>query len=214
MIAAYLITLIVVSFSLLISIFPSTNVNDYKPEAAQPPAGENGSTGDQQRQQDKVEYYIGSVSSHKFGVASILGLQLARPSTEAGYFLLAVLAGAIGSCLHALQSLSVFVGNRRFRPSWKLWYFLRVPIGAMLGLLLYAVLRTGLVTGNGDSTSPHGVIAFGGLAGLFSRNALEKLREVFEIIFRTAQRDKDTLENETLTSISPNPVPKPTDPTE
>jgi hypothetical protein len=56
---------------------------------------------------------------------------------DQGLVLLALLAGILGSFMHAAQSLSAFVGNRQLRASWTLWYVLRPPIGAILGALFY-----------------------------------------------------------------------------
>ena len=56
-----------------------------------------------------------------------------------------------------------------------------------LAVLVYFVLRGGLImpsTGAG-SLSPYGVAAFSGLAGMFSKQATDKLREVFENLFKT-----------------------------
>lgn len=106
--------------------------------------------------------------------------------------LLAVFAGVIGSSLHALQSLSAFVGNRTFEPSWTLWYCFRPLIGASLGLLTALALNAGLAGGTG-TLSPYGLTALAGLAGLFSKTALAKLEEVFETVFQPKSENKDPL---------------------
>jgi len=48
-------------------------------------------------------------------------------------------------------------------------------------------VRGGLIGGStgADALSPYGVAAIAGLAGLFSKQATDKLREVFENLFRT-----------------------------
>jgi hypothetical protein len=55
----------------------------------------------------------------------------------------------------------------------------------VLGVLFYFVARAGLLSANADSVSPYGVVAFGALAGWFSKQATDKLAEVFETLFRT-----------------------------
>ena len=80
-----------------------------------------------------------------------------------------------------------FVGNRRFVGSWTWWYLLRPFIGVALALLIYFAVRGGLIaasTGAGG-LSPYGVAAIAGMAGLFSKQATDKLREVFETLFKT-----------------------------
>lgn len=61
----------------------------------------------------------------------------------------------------------------------------RPLLGALLGALIYFVIRAGFLGTSTDSVSPYGVVAFGGMAGLFSRQATDKLQEVFETMFRT-----------------------------
>jgi MYXO-CTERM domain-containing protein len=79
-----------------------------------------------------------------------------------------------------------YVGNRKFVKSWTWWYLLRPFIGVALALLVYFAIRGGLISGStgADSLSPYGIAALAGLAGLFSRQATDKLREVFETMFK------------------------------
>jgi hypothetical protein len=117
---------------------------------------------------------------------------------ERGFLRLAMLGGALGASLHALQSFSAFVGNRSLRISWAWWYLMRAPIGATLGALFYVVARGGLTPGATDGVSPYGVLAFAGLAGLFSMKATQKLRDVFDAMFRPRDEDGDKLGSSVL----------------
>ena len=116
-----------------------------------------------------------------------------RPSAESALILLVILAGALGAYVHAATSFAKYVGTRRFARSWYWWYLVRLPIGSGLALILYFALRGGLV--GGDTTSeevnPYGVAALAALAGLFSRQAVDKLGEVFDTFFRTRAEDAD-----------------------
>jgi hypothetical protein len=107
-------------------------------------------------------------------------------TTETSLMLLVVVAGALGSYVHAATSFASYVGNGSFKFSWFWWYLLRIPIGVGLALLFYFALRAGLVnaTGTGFEVGPFGVAALGGLAGLFSKQAVDKLQEVFDTVFR------------------------------
>ncbi len=106
---------------------------------------------------------------------------------ETRYLLVVVLAGGLGSYIHAATSFADFVGNRRCYASWTWWYLLRPFIGIALALMVYFALRGGLVgpSTNANSLSPYGIGAVAGLAGLFSKQATDKLREVFETLFKT-----------------------------
>ena len=112
--------------------------------------------------------------------------------------ILVLLAGALGSYVHAAQSFASYVGNESFKTTWTWWYVLRIPIGAALALFVYFVVRGGLAgtaTGPGaaDDLNLFGIMAFSGLAGLFSKQAADKLAEVFDTVFATRENRKDKL---------------------
>lgn len=115
-----------------------------------------------------------------------------RPSVDQGLLLLALLAGILGSLIHATQSFAGFVGNRELKRSWAFWYFMRPLVGGILGLVFYAVVRGGLLSGQ-VVVNPYGVIALGALAGWFSKKATEKLMEVFDALFPTTVKQLDPL---------------------
>jgi hypothetical protein len=64
-------------------------------------------------------------------------------------------------------------------------------------MLFFFVVRAGRLTASTESVSPYGVVAFGALAGWFSKQATDKLAGLFETLFRTeeAQVYRDTLSN-------------------
>ncbi|HEY6968828.1 MAG TPA: hypothetical protein VJA94_06480 [Candidatus Angelobacter sp.] len=106
---------------------------------------------------------------------------------EIRYLLIVVLAGGLGSYVHAATSFADFVGNRRCYASWAWWYVLRPFIGIALALMVYFAVRGGLIGAStgADALSPYGIGAVAGLAGMFSKQATDKLREVFETLFKT-----------------------------
>jgi hypothetical protein len=104
----------------------------------------------------------------------------------------AALAGALGSYVHLATSFADYAGNERLTANWGWWYLLRPFIGMALAEVVYIALRGGLINGGaGNATaamSPYGVAAIGALSGLFSKQATDKLREVFETLFRTEKK--------------------------
>jgi hypothetical protein len=108
---------------------------------------------------------------------------------DSALLLLVILAGALGSFVHVATSFSTFVGNQRFELSWTWWYALRPLIGAALALLVYLALRGGVLSAQagGGAVNPYGIAALASLVGLFSKQAADKLREVFETMFRTSE---------------------------
>lgn len=120
--------------------------------------------------------------------------------------ILVLLAGALGSYVHAAQSFASYVGNARFKSTWTWWYVLRIPIGAALALFVYFVVRGGLAgtatgAGSADDLNLFGIMSFSGLAGLFSKQAADKLSEVFDTMFAT----KEDRKREDKLSENPRP---------
>ena len=130
-----------------------------------------------------------------------------------------VVAGSIGSLIHTLTSFGDYVGNKRLGTSWMWWFVLRTPIGISIALVSYLILRGGLIAptlhaprdaedlqGATTLLNPYGIAAFAALAGMFSKQATDKLREVFETLF-TAQKAVprgEPLSGKPPVSVDPN----------
>jgi len=126
---------------------------------------------------------------------------------------LVVISAALGSYVHSVTSFASYVGNQTFSGTWIWWYILRTPIGIALALVFYFVIRAGLLSSNSAlDVSPFGVSAIAGLVGMFSKQATDKLREVFDTLFRTAPgkgddaRQDKLAESPTLASVNPASV--------
>lgn len=120
-------------------------------------------------------------------------LLIGLTSDQATLIMMALLGG-LGGAVHALGSFTVYAGNRALVRSWVWWYLARAPVGAALAVVVYFVIRGGLIAGNGPGVaalSPYGMGAFAALAGLSSEIATQKLREVFEVLFRPREVRKD-----------------------
>ena len=129
------------------------------------------------------------------------------PTTlEERLLLLVIVMGALGSYIHAATSFADFVGNRQFAKSWTVWYLLRPFIGVGLALVIYAAVRGGLLSMviaegvEADEINPFGIAALAGLTGMFSKQAADKLNEVFSTLFKS-EGDKKRLDS--LTTAQP-----------
>jgi hypothetical protein len=105
---------------------------------------------------------------------------------ETRLILLVALVGALGACIHMVTSFTFFAGKSELGASWLWWYILRPFIGAALGTVLYLVVRGVLFSSATDAKaiSLYGILAFSGLAGMFSKQAIEWLRKVFDQMFQ------------------------------
>ena len=112
---------------------------------------------------------------------------------EARLLVLVMTAGALGSLVHALRSAYWYVGNRNLVRSWIPKYLLLPFCGATLAVLFYFVVRGGFFSPQAGSaqTNPFGFCALACLVGLFSEQAVLKLKQVAETVFMTADRGKD-----------------------
>ena len=114
-------------------------------------------------------------------------------SDDARLILIVLCTGALGSYVHATTSFVSYVGNRRLVFSWAWWYLLRPFLGMALALIFYFVLRGGLLTTSAEPSkmSPFGIAAVAGLVGMFSKQATDKLRELFDNLFKTEMGQGD-----------------------
>jgi hypothetical protein len=132
-------------------------------------------------------------------------------SIDERFLLLVVVAGALGSYIHAGTSFADFIGNRKFTPSWAWWYILRPFIGTALALVVYFAIRGGfLLLANdiaAEKVNPYGIAAIAALVGLFSKQATDKLNEVFSTLFRPKEGSGDSARKDSLdetgTAVSP-----------
>jgi hypothetical protein len=117
-------------------------------------------------------------------------------SRETLFFLVVALGGALGGLIHTIRSMSWYVGNRNLRWSWLLFNLMLPVVGALVGIVFYVVLRAGLFSPSTStaSVSPYGFTAVAILAGLFSEQALEKLRQLASDLFSERPEGKDHVE--------------------
>jgi hypothetical protein len=119
-------------------------------------------------------------------------------SYESRLILLVLLVGALGSYVYAVTSFATYAGNRTLTFSWLWWYLLRPFIGGPLALIFYFVIRGGFLSTGADagSLSLYGIAGLSALVGMFSKNAIDKLQEVFETMFRSKEGKGDNVRSD------------------
>jgi hypothetical protein len=133
-------------------------------------------------------------------------------TSNTSLFLIVILMGAVGSLLHSLRSLYWYAGNRKLIWSWAAMYMLLPWSGGVLAAIFYVVIRAGFLPQAGTQgqppTTPYGFAALGALVGLFSEEAILKLKQVAETVFAKADQGKDrAVPAPKVTSIAPNSGP-------
>ena len=104
--------------------------------------------------------------------------------TGDGYFFWVILfSGFVGGLIRCIFSFFRHLGFGDFSFNW-IWYYLMLPYGgAALSLVLYFVIRGGFYSsaiGKDLALNLFSFAALGALTGLFSENAMEKLKLVSE----------------------------------
>lgn len=104
-----------------------------------------------------------------------------------------ILAGALGSLIHAMRSVYWYVGNRNLVRSWLAKYFVMPFTGSALAVMFYFVIRGGFFSPQSDfsQTSPFGFAALSAMVGLFSEQAVLKLKQVAETILSRPETGAD-----------------------
>ena len=137
------------------------------------------------------------------------GVRPLKISLDVRLILMVMMAGGLGSFIHTATSFSDYVGNEKLTVNWLWWYVQRPFIGMMLAVIFYLVIRGGFLSAgtNSGSVNAFGIAALSGLVGMFSKQATDKLSEVFDTLFRTAPGAGDSKRKDDLH----NPVPVLTD---
>jgi hypothetical protein len=122
--------------------------------------------------------------------------------TEQTVLYMVMLLGGLGGFLRLASSMANYVGNRQLVRSWIIYYVLTPFQGAALAPVVYLLLRVGVLnpanttpgtSSPTDSLNLIGIYAFAALTGLFSKQAIEMMAEVFSTIFKKVNA-KDALE--------------------
>lgn len=115
-----------------------------------------------------------------------------------------LLAGALGSLVHATRSLANYIGNRRLKWSWVPYYLLLPLGGASVALIFYVVIRGGFFSAGTDvnETNPFGFTGVAALVGLFSQAAILKLQKIAENIFERPETQSDTISGSSAASAA------------
>lgn len=110
--------------------------------------------------------------------------------------LVMMFAAGLGSSIATMRAFFGRACTGNFSPSFVPWYPGRIVMGMILGLVFYFVVRGGLLftigsanAGAVDELNIWGLAAIGAMVGMFSKEAIEKLREIFDTVFSTAKKE-------------------------
>lgn len=122
----------------------------------------------------------------KLDVPEKVNVWLFQDITADSFLLLIVLsAGMLGGLIRAMFSFSNHLGMGNFSFKWTWFYLLSPFTGGALSMILYLVIRGGFYSssfGKGLVLNIFSFAALGALSGLFTENAMAKLKQVAEIL--------------------------------
>jgi IPT/TIG domain len=120
--------------------------------------------------------------------------------------ILVALGGFLGNMIHIATSFTTFLGAGKFKRSWTLWYWVKPFTASALAIGIYFVFRGGFLnmSDGGASINLYGLMTISIFAGLFTDKATEKLKEIFEVLFRAKEERPDPISGKfKISSISP-----------
>lgn len=126
--------------------------------------------------------------------------------------LLVGVAGFLGNMIHISTSFTTFIGAGKFRKSWVLWYIVKPFTAVALAIAIYFVFRGGFLNMSDDSSNIniYGLMTISLLSGLFTDRATLKLKEIFDVLFRTSPKEErpDQLTNGApkITGVTADPL--------
>ena len=128
------------------------------------------------------EFEMPEISIPKFIYVRFLGFPTGGVwSAESYLFLVVFFSGMLGGTIRALHSLVKHLGLKDFSFYWS-WFYITLPLsGSGLAIVIYFVLRGGFYGGGFGRGLVLNVFSFAALAaltGLFTDNAMEKLKQV------------------------------------
>ena len=121
---------------------------------------------------------------------------------ERSLILLILLLGALGANLHGIVSLGNYIGNGTFDKKWTHWYIMRPFVGAILSFIVFLTIKAGFLESAYTREGFYTLVAVSGLVGLFSKQALNKLSDLFDTIF--ASRKEEQLANKMDSTPKPH----------
>jgi hypothetical protein len=149
-------------------------------------------------------------------LALVLALLLVLPNgtkivkamaPEARWIVLVAVSGALGAYVHMAHSFVTYVGLEKVKKSWLWWYAMRPFIGMALALaffLVYGASTNSIGSISTGTASPGGILAIAVVVGMFSKQAIDKLAEVFDMLLKSdtgdKMKDKDSLKKEKVGS--------------
>jgi hypothetical protein len=144
---------------------------------------------------------VGVFSFAALSLAAVIAMLHFGVSAMAREALLVTCAAGVGSSIATILGFLEHASEKEdFNPAYTPWYVGRPVMGLLLGLIFFFVIRGGMlgVLPNLENAplNAYGLAAIGAMVGLFTKHAVEKLQEVFDVLFQTKDHAKAEVRDE------------------
>lgn len=120
------------------------------------------------------------------------------PPSGRGLFIMLIMAGALGGCIHALRSLYWYAGQGELKWRWMSMYFALPFMGAAMAMIFSLLIFAGFVDQTAGKSQALFIIAVAGLVGMFSQQAALKLTDVANAFFTKPGEGENAKPQESL----------------
>ena len=189
-IAVYLLALMGLSFYTLVAVWPG--------QCTAPPPAENGAVTQAADEETASPTDAGDGAEENGTKADepkavrYLIWDIDRTG-EVPLILLVLASGVLGGIIHAIRSFYWYIGHDALFTRWVAMYLLLPLVSGSIGIVFFLVIRGGFYAPNvaEGSINPLGFAALGGLVGLFSEQAVLKLRSIAVSFFQGGTTGED-----------------------
>lgn len=167
-IGVFIILVFFLSLYLLVVTWPESIIYPFE-QGDESSDGENNSSS-LGNQVEQVDYFGGRIS-----VSLSAGQRV---------ILVCAFAGALGAVTHMAKSFSFFAGLGELDGRFFYWYLLRPVVGTSLAVILFFVVKAGLFSSEvqPEDINLFGLTALSSIAGIYSQQALGKLKKVANVL--------------------------------
>jgi hypothetical protein len=187
------------AFFVLVHLVVEASINKLRTPGAQPPPPTAAQTGESFPSEVTVVVGIWLLILAALCVAGLFfafntscwpeWLQQCVDKKGVSFAAITMFAAGVGSVIATILGYLEHASEKKdFERAYAPWYVGRPLMGLLLGLVFYFLLRGGLLVVTQTSTETKdlnaaGLAGVGSLVGLFSKQAIEKLQEVFDTLF-------------------------------
>lgn len=102
-----------------------------------------------------------------------------------------LMTGGLGAMISTMMAFINDTGNQQLDNKGFIWYLMRPFLGMLLAIIFYFIVRGGFITGDfsQENINEFAFLAMAALAGMFANKATNKLKELFDNLLSTREKE-------------------------